>query len=103
MTTPLPAAPEDRLPDAAVPKLSRGVRTRWDEARETHMLLAPERALRLDAIAAAILAETDGERSFAAIVDVLAEKYAAPREQIAVDARKLLVDLMDKRMMEVVR
>ncbi len=91
----------DRLPDAAVPKLSRGVRLRFDEARGTHMLLAPERALKLDPIAAAILGEIDGVRSFSAIVDGLADKYSAPREQIAADARRLVVDLMDKRMMEV--
>ncbi|SON55744.1 Pyrroloquinoline quinone biosynthesis protein D [Hartmannibacter diazotrophicus] len=95
------ATPEERLADTAVPKLARGVRTRWDEARDTTMLLAPERALRLDPIAAAILGETDGVRTFAEIVDSLAEKYAAPRDQIAVDVRKLLVDLMDKRMLEV--
>ena len=95
------ATAEERLPDAAVPRLPRGVRTRFDAVRQTHMLLAPERAVRLDPIAAAILAETDGSRSFAGIVEVLAAKYAAPAEQIAVDARKFYVDLMDKRMLEV--
>ena len=90
----------ERLPDAAIPRLPRGVRMRYDEARHTQMLLAPERAVRLDAVAAAILAETDGKRSFGEIVDVLAGKYAAPREEIAADARAFLVDLMDKRMVE---
>lgn len=95
------ATPEDRLPDTAVPRIARGVRLRFDEARETHMLLAPERAVKVDPIAAAILGEVDGTRTFAAIVEALAEKYAAPREQIAGDARRMLVDLMDKRMLEI--
>jgi pyrroloquinoline quinone biosynthesis protein D len=96
------AAPADRLPDDAIPRLPRGVRTKFDAVRNTAMLLAPERAVRLDPIAAAILAETDGVRSFAAVVQVLADKYNAPAAQIAADARKFLVDLMDRRMLEVV-
>ena len=96
------AAPADRLPDDAIPRLPRGVRTKFDAVRNTAMLLAPERAVRLDPIAAAILAETDGVRSFAAVVDALATKYNAPAAQIAGDARKFLVDLMDRRMLEVV-
>jgi pyrroloquinoline quinone biosynthesis protein D len=97
------ASLEDRLPDGAVPRLPRGVRPRFDAVRRMHMLLAPERAVRLDPIAAAIIAETDGVRDFAAIVAALAAKYNAPAAEIAGDARKLLVDLMDKRMLEVVR
>lgn len=93
--------PADRLPDAAIPRLPRGVRTKWDAVRQTHMLLAPERAVRLDPIAAAILAETDGERCFSGIVDALAAKYQAPADRIAADARAFLVGLMDRRMLEV--
>ncbi len=93
--------PEARLSDDHVPFILRGVRVRFDEARQTHMLLAPERALKIDAVAVAILAETDGVRTFGQIVATLAEKYAAPAEVIAGDARGFLVDLMDKRMVEV--
>ena len=95
--------PIDRLPDTAVPRLPRGVRTKFDSVRGTHMLLAPERAVRLDPIAAAILAETDGARRFEEVVAVLAAKYSAPAERIAEEARRFLVDLMDKRMLEVSR
>jgi pyrroloquinoline quinone biosynthesis protein D len=90
----------ERLPDCGIPRLPRGVRMRYDEVRHTQMLLAPERAVRLDAVAAAILAEIDGKRTFRDIVDVLADKYAAPRQEIAADARTFLIDLMDKRMVE---
>ena len=89
------------LPDDARPALLRGVRTHWDKVRNTWVLLAPERALELDEIAAAILAETDGEASFAEIVDRLAAKYNAPPERIAGDARAFLAGLIERRMAEV--
>jgi len=95
------ATPLDRLPDDAVPVLPRGVRVKFDAVRSTHMLLAPERAVRLDTVAAAILAETDGVRSFAEVVAALAARYQAPAERIASDARTFLVGLMDRRMLEV--
>ena len=88
------------LADGARPVLLRGVRTHWDKVRGNWVLLAPERALTLDAIGVAILAETDGETSFAEIVGRLASKYDAPAEQIAGDARRFLVSLIDRRMAE---
>lgn len=89
------------LPDAARPALLRGVRPHFDKVRDTWVLLAPERALALDPVGAAILAETDGEASFAQIVARLAAKYNAPAEQIAGDARKFLLGLVERRMAEV--
>lgn len=88
------------LADQQVPRLLRGVRVKQDQVRGIAVLLAPERALKLDAIGTAILAETDGHRSFAGIVERLAAKYNAPAEQIAVDARKFLVSLIERRMAE---
>lgn len=55
----------------------------------------------MDQVAAAILSATDGVRDFAGIVDKLATDFNAPSEQIAKDARKFLIDLMHKRMVEV--
>ncbi|MGF1446415.1 MAG: pyrroloquinoline quinone biosynthesis peptide chaperone PqqD [Pikeienuella sp.] len=89
-----------RLSEEMRPRLLSGVRTKFDPVRQTWVLLAPERTIRLDAIGAAILAETDGERSFGEIVDALAEKYAAPRGQIASDAAKFLGSLIERRMAE---
>ena len=86
------------LPDDARPVLLRGVRTHWDAVRSTWVLLAPERAMALDEIGAAILAETDGETPFGKIVERLAAKYNAPSEQIAADARRFLVGLIERRM-----
>ncbi len=88
------------LPDQARPVLLRGVRTHWDAVRSTWVLLAPERAIALDEIGAAILAETDGETPFSEIVERLAAKYDAPAEQIATDARRFLTALIERRMVE---
>lgn len=88
------------LPDSAVPVLLRGVRVHDDRVRGVKVLLAPERALKLDPIGEAILAEVDGARSFGAIVEILASRYAAPVEQIAKDASGFLSGLIDRRMME---
>lgn len=96
-----PGNPGSILPDGARPALLRGVRPHWDKVRDTWVLLAPERALALDPIGAAILAETDGSATFAEIVARLAQKYNAPAEQIAGDARKFLAGLVERRMAEV--
>ncbi len=82
------------------PRLLSGVRTKYDRVRDRWVLLAPERTLRLDPIGAAILAEIDGARSFGAIVDALAERYAAPRDRIARDAGAFLAALIERRMAE---
>ena len=88
----------DLAPDD-IPFLPRGVRLREDPERGW-LLLAPERLLTLDPIATAILQELDGSLSFGALVDRLAENYAAPRDQIEADAKAFLVDLIEKRMVE---
>lgn len=89
-----------RLEDHHRPRLLRGVRVKQDRVRGIPVLLAPERALKLDAIGAAILAETDGARSFAEIVAALAATYEAPEARIAQDARAFLQALIDRRMAE---
>jgi pyrroloquinoline quinone biosynthesis protein D len=86
---------------AAVPYLPRGVRLHDDRVRGMKVLLAPERALKLDAIGAAILGELDGRASFAEIVARLAARYDAPAERIAEDAARFLGGLIDRRMVEV--
>lgn len=88
------------IPETARPRLLKGVRTRFDKARDTWLLLAPERTLELDAVAAAILAEVDGERSFNEVIDVLVAKYDAPRETISADVRTFLSSLVERRMLE---
>ena len=101
--TPAPmAAPADApaLRETARPRLLRGVRVKFDAVRDMNVLLAPERTLKLDAIGAAILVETDGERTFGEIVDRLAARFQAPRERIAADAGAFLLSLIERRMAE---
>ena len=95
------AAEAATLDPAARPFLPRGVRLRWCAVRERWFLLAPERALKLDAVGAAILKAVDGERSFAAMVDKLAADFAAPRPRIEADAARFLQALVARRMVEV--
>ena len=52
------------MQETDIPALPRGVRLHHDQVRETWVLLAPERAITLDAIGHAILNEVDGIRSF---------------------------------------
>ncbi|MDR4306166.1 pyrroloquinoline quinone biosynthesis peptide chaperone PqqD [Chelatococcus sambhunathii] len=84
----------------ATPKLPRGVRLRRDEVRDEWLLLAPERVLKPDAIAVKVLELCDGVRTVEGIVDELAAAYAAPREQIETDVKKMLEDLANKRVLD---
>jgi pyrroloquinoline quinone biosynthesis protein D len=98
---PAPAPQIAPIDPAARPALLRGVRVRHDAVRGAWVLLAPERVLKLDPIAAAVLAELDGVRSFGEITAALAAKYDAPEAQIAADASRLIRSLTDRIMAEV--
>ena len=82
------------------PFLPRGVRTKFDSVRDMWVLLAPERAVKLDPIGAAILAEVNGDRTLAEIAGELAAKYNAPVDQIKKDAGAFLMSLIERRMVE---
>ena len=56
---------------AAQTRLPRGVRLKLDETRGEWLLLAPERVIKMDAIAVEILQRCDGVATIAAIVDDL--------------------------------
>lgn len=78
------------------PAFNRGFRLRHDEVRGKWVVLAPERLFVLDGVAAEVLQLVDGERAVPTIVDVLAEKFAAPRELIAKDVDAMLHDMAAK-------
>ena len=82
--------------DEAVPALARGVRLRFDKARNAWVLLAPEKVLMPDQVAVEILKRCDGKAQVAAIVDDLAVAFSADRDQVAADVRAFLQDLADK-------
>ena len=76
--------------------LPRHAKLKFDETRKVWVILAPERVLAPDEIAVEVLRLCDGVRDVAGIVDELAAKYAAPREEIAGDVVAMLQDLADK-------
>jgi pyrroloquinoline quinone biosynthesis protein D len=82
--------------EASRPVLPRHARLKFDETRQVWVILAPERVLAPDEIAVEVLQLCDGVRSVAAMIDQLAEKYAADRSAIAADVIAMLQDLADK-------
>ena len=85
---------------ASVPALPRGVKLRFDRARNAWVLLAPERVLVPDEIAIEILKRCDGKASVDGIVQDLATTFQADRAQVAQDVRAMLQDLADKGLLE---
>lgn len=85
-----------RIEGTSRPLLPRHVRLRFDEARQTWVLLVPERVLAPDVIAVEILKLCDGARRVDDIIDQLVAKYTAERATIAADVIALLQDLADK-------
>ena len=90
------AAPESAA--TGRPRLLRGVRLRHDAVRGGDVLLAPERIVRLDPVAVAILRRCDGARTVSDIVDDLSAAYNGDRARIDSDVRAMLADLVAKRM-----
>ena len=72
------------------------VRLRFDPVRDRWVLLAPERVLFPCATSVLSLQRLRGERRLEALVDALAEEYAAPRETISADVRRMLQGLADQ-------
>lgn len=81
---------------ASKPVLPRHARLKFDETRQVWVILAPERVLAPDEIAVEILQLCDGGRTVSDIVDLLAAKYNAPRDEIGTDVVAMLQDLADK-------
>ncbi len=88
------------IPVDARPRLPRGVRLTHSEAQGGHVLLAPERVIKADPVAAEILKRCTGEATFAEIVDDLARTFNAPRERVEADAAAMLRQLADKKLLE---
>lgn len=84
-----------------VPLLPRGVRLKHCGVRDDWFLLAPERALKLDAIGVAILEAADGERNVDAVVSKLAADFEAPRHRVLEDVRNFLAYLIGNRMVDI--
>ena len=76
------------------PRFAPGTRLQHDRARDRWIVMAPERMFVPDETALEVLRLVDGQRDLDAIVDALAEKFAAPRDVIAADVRAMLDDLL---------
>lgn len=84
----------------SVPALRAHMQLRFDKARATWTIQAPERVFLLDEIAHAIVTRCDGRTSISGIVDDLCSVHAdAPRDQITADVLQLLQMFADKGVM----
>jgi pyrroloquinoline quinone biosynthesis protein D len=81
---------------ASIPRLGRGMKLREDKARSQWVVLGPERMFVPDEIALEVLRLIDGARSVEAMVEELAARFAAPRDEIFGDVVAMLDDLADK-------
>ena len=91
----------DDIGEDRVPVLPRGVRLKEDKVRERTVLLGPERTVGLDPIAAAIASTVDGKRSVGEIIDHLCAAYQAPRDVIGKDVRQFLVEMVNRRLLDI--
>ena len=82
--------------DASVLAFAPHIVFRFDEVRQRWIILAPERLMLPDEQAVEILKLVDGKADVAAIVETLAARFNAPREEIAGDVAEMLQDLADK-------
>lgn len=76
------------------PVLLRGARLHYDQVREKHMLLMPERVVILNEEAAAILALCDGQRTVADVAATLEAEYEA--EGLLDDVTEFIADFIEK-------
>jgi pyrroloquinoline quinone biosynthesis protein D len=82
--------------ESSVPAFPRGVKFRFNQAKQQWVILAPERLLEPDETAVEVLKLIDGKVTLGAVIDQLAEMFKAPRGVIAGDVVALLQDLADK-------
>lgn len=96
-------APQARaiVTEDARPILPTYVRLRFDEVRQKHVVMAPEKLFWPDEIGVAILRKCDGETSIADIVALLAQDYEAPREVILNDVLEFVQEWSDKLLLKI--
>ena len=78
------------------PAFARGMRLRFDKTRGAWVVLGPERLFLPDEHALEVLKLVDGQRSLGAIVDALAARFNAPRDEIAGDVAAMFSDFADR-------
>ena len=88
-----------KIPDAAQPRLAKGVRLQTDSTTGRSVLLFPEGIIELNETAHEILSRCDG-RMLSEIVHALAEEYDEDLEMVAADVRETLADLQRRKLVE---
>lgn len=79
-------------------RLRRPARLKFDEARQTDLLLLPERVIRLNPTAGAILWLCDGERTVNQIIEELQTKYN--QTDLKTDVLDFLTQAVDRGWVE---
>ena len=87
------------IPDAAEPRLAKGVRLQTDSTTGRSVLLFPEGIIELNETAQDILSRCDG-RMLGEIVHALAKEYDADLEIVAADVRETLADLQRRKLIQ---
>ena len=88
-----------KIPDAAQPRLAKGVRLQTDSTSGRSVLLFPEGIIELNETAHEILSRCDG-RMLSEIVHALAEEYDEDLEMVAADVRETLADLQRRKLIQ---
>lgn len=80
------------------PRISRRARLRFDEVRESHVLLLPERVVVLGESSAEILTLCDGSRSVEEILATLKSRY--PDADLEADVMEFLQEAVQRKWLE---
>jgi pyrroloquinoline quinone biosynthesis protein D len=81
----------------SVPRLAPHMKLRFDKARDTWTIQAPERSFMLDPVAHAVVSRCDGIATVGGVVEDLCRNFPdAPPDVIKADVIKMIQDLADK-------
>jgi pyrroloquinoline quinone biosynthesis protein D len=81
----------------SIARLAPHMKLRFDKARDTWTIQAPERSFHLDPIAHQVVSRLDGVATVGGVISGLCAAFPdAPAEVIDTDVRKLIQDLADK-------
>ena len=81
----------------SVPRLAPHMKLRFDKARDSWTIQAPERSFMLDPIAHTVVSRCDGVATVSGVVKDLSRTFPeAPRDVIEADVVKMIQDLADK-------
>lgn len=84
------------IDETTVPGWAKGVRTRFDQARDRWMIVAPERILVPEGPGVEITQLVDGQQSVGHIVATLTDEYDADEEVIKDETIAFLQSLADQ-------